>query len=73
MNIKELRKELYNLCQDAGSIRAWADERGLAFGYVAAVIRGDVAPGNKILKAMGLRKPFSAKKKPRTVKFESIN
>jgi len=71
MNIRELRNRLHDLCQDAGSIRAWADEQGLAFSYVAAVIRGDIKPGGKLLKAMGMRKSFSLRKDA-VMKFEDI-
>lgn len=71
MNLIGVRQRLHDLCQDAGSIRAWSDERGLAFSYVSAVIRGDSKPGNKILKAMGLRKSFSLRKDA-VMKFEDI-
>jgi hypothetical protein len=72
MNITELRKTLHDICQDEGSIAAWADKNGIAFSYVASVIRGDAKPGNKILKAMGLRKAFSLKKNPVVMRFEDI-
>ena len=71
MNLIQVRQKLHNLCEDAGSIRAWSKEKGLAFSYVAAVHRGDVKPSRKILKAMGLRKSFSAKKTT-VMKFEDI-
>lgn len=71
MNVIELRKRLHDMCQDAGSIKAWSDANEISFGYVSAVIRGDIAPGNKILKAMGLRKAFSLKKTT-VMKFEDI-
>jgi hypothetical protein len=71
MNIMELRKRLHNLCQDEGSIAAWADKNGLSFGYVASVIRGDAKPGNKILKKMGIRKSFTSRKDA-VMKFEDI-
>ncbi len=51
---------------------AWADKNGLSFGYVASVIRGDAKPGAKILKALGKKKRFSLKKKPKVIKFEDI-
>lgn len=71
MNTDELRKRLHDLCFEAGSIRAWADKNEISFGYVSAVIRGDAKPGNKILKAMGVRKAFSLKKTT-VMKFEDI-
>ncbi len=71
MNTREVRQKLYYLCEDAGSIRAWAEANDLAFSYVAAVIRGDKTPGKKILKAMGLRKSFSLRKTT-VMKFEDI-
>ena len=71
MNLKQLREKLYDLCQDEGSIRLWSDTHGVSFSYASAVIRGDVAPGKKILKAMGLRKSFSPKKTT-VMKFEDI-
>ncbi|CAB5212886.1 hypothetical protein UFOVP191_48 [uncultured Caudovirales phage] len=71
MNMIEVRKRLHDLCEDAGSIRAWAEANNMAFSYVAAVRRGDVKPSRKILKAMGLRKSFSAKKTS-VMKFEDI-
>lgn len=72
MNIREVRQKLHDLCEDADGIRAWSDERRIAFSYVAAVIRGDSKPGRKILKAMGLRKAFSLKKNPVVMRFEDI-
>lgn len=71
MNTTELRKTLHDICQEEGSIAAWADKNGLSFGYVASVIRGDAKPGNKILKAMGLKKSFSLKKTT-AMEFEDI-
>lgn len=71
MTLGELRQALHNICQDAGSIKKWATQNNLAFSYVSSVIRGDMKPGPKILKAMGLRKSFSAKKTT-VMKFEDI-
>lgn len=71
MNTTELRKRLYYLCQNTGSIREWSDKNHVSFSYVSAVIRGDAAPGNKILKAMGVRKAFSLKKTT-VMRFEDI-
>lgn len=71
MNLIEVRKKLHDLCEDAGSIRAWAEANDLAFSYVASVRRGDVRPSTRLLKAMGLRKSFSAKKTT-VMKFEDI-
>jgi hypothetical protein len=71
MNIIQVRQRLHDLCEDAGSIRAWAEANHMSFSYVAAVRRGDVKPSRKILKAMGLRKSFSAKKTT-VMKFEDI-
>lgn len=71
MNLNKLREKLFSMCQEEGSIRAWADKNDTSFSYVSSVLRGDTLPGKKILKAMGLRKSFSAKKT--TVrKFEYI-
>lgn len=71
MNIMQLRQRLHELTEDAGSIKAWAEDNGLAFSYVAAVRRGDAKPGRKLLKAMGLRKAFTDKKTT-VMKFEDI-
>lgn len=71
MNLLGVRQRLHELTEDAGSIKAWAEANGLAFSYVAAVRRGDAKPGRKLLKAMGLRKSFSAKKTT-VMKFEDI-
>ncbi len=71
MNLLGLRQKLHELTEDAGSIKAWAEDNGLTFSYVAAVRRGDAKPGRKLLKAMGLRKSFSAKKTT-VMKFEDI-
>lgn len=71
MTLMELRERLHDLCQDAGSVRAWADKNKISFGYVSAVIRGDTKPGGKILKAMGIRKSFSLNKTT-VMKFEDI-
>lgn len=71
MNLIEVRQKLHDLCEDAGSIRAWAEANDLAFSYVAAVKRGDVNPSTRLLKAMGLRKAFQAKKTT-VMRFEDI-
>ena len=71
MTLNELRRELHNICMDAGGVKPWADSQGIAFSYVAAVVRGDKTPGHKILKAMGLRKAFTDKKTT-VMKFEDI-
>jgi len=71
MNLIQVRQRLHDLCEDAGSIRAWAQANGLAFSYVAAVRRGEIKPSRRLLKAMGLRKSFSAKKTT-VMKFEDI-
>lgn len=71
MNLIGVRQRLHDLCEDAGSIRAWAEKNGLAFSYVAAVRRGDLKPSRKILKAMGLRRAFCAKNKTE-MKFEDF-
>ena len=71
MNLMQLRQRLHDLTEDAGSIKAWAEDNGLAFSYVAAVRRGDAKPGRKLLKAMGLRKAFTDKKTT-VMKFEDI-
>ena len=71
MTLIELRHKLHNICMDAGGVKPWADKQGIAFSYVAAVIRGDTKPGAKVLKAMGLRKAFQAKKTT-VLKFEDI-
>ncbi len=71
MTLFEVRQRLHNLCEDAGSIRAWAEANGLSFSQVAAVRRGDIGPSSRILKAMGLRKAFTEKKKT-IIKFEDI-
>lgn len=72
MTITELRKKLFELCESAGGIKSWADSKYISFGYVSAVIRGDSNPGRKILNAMGMRKSFSVKKKPKLIRFEDI-
>ena len=71
MNLIDVQQRLHNLCEDAGSIRAWAEANGLPFSQVAAVRRGDMKPSTRILKAMGLRKAFQAKKTT-VMKFEDI-
>lgn len=71
MTLNELRRELHNICMDAGGVKPWADKRGIAFSYVASVIRGETKPGNKILKAMGLRKSFGLRKNA-VMKFEDV-
>ena len=71
MNLLEVRQRLHILCEDAGSIKAWAEANSIAFGYVAAVRRGDAKPGRKLLRAMGLRKAFTDKKTT-VMKFEDI-
>jgi hypothetical protein len=71
MKLIDVQRHLHNLCEDAGSIRAWAEANGFAFSYVAAVRRGDSKPSSRLLKAMGLRKSFSAKKTT-VMRFEDI-
>lgn len=72
MNLMEVRQKLHNLCEDAGSIRAWSEANGLSFSHVAAVRRGDVKPSSRILNAMGMRKAF----RPNTtqiIKYEDVS
>lgn len=79
MNLMNVRQRLHEITENAGGIRAWIrllekelDKKDVpTHGYVAAVRRGDSKPGKKILKAMGLRKSFSAKKTT-VMKFEDI-
>ena len=71
MTLNELRRELHNICMDAGGVKPWADSKGIAFSYVAGVIRGDKKPGAKILKALGKRNAFR-EKKTTVMKFEDI-
>lgn len=47
MTLDELRKDLCNSCMDAGGIKPWANERGIAFSYVAGAIQGDKKPVRK--------------------------
>lgn len=73
MNLMQIRQKLHDLCQDADGVRAWAESQKppISFSYVAAVIRGDAKPGRKILKAMGMRKAFDAKKTT-VMRFEDV-
>ena len=71
MTLNELRKRLFDLCEESGSQTAFAKKHNIDNSYVSAVIRGNAMPGWKILKAMGMRKSFSAKKTT-VMKFEDI-
>ena len=71
MTLIELRRKLHDACMEEGGRKQWATARGIAFGYVSAVIRGDAKPGKKILKALGLRKVLNVKK-TEEMKFEDI-
>lgn len=71
MTRNDISKSLLYICESSGGVKPWADGKGIAFSYVAGVIRGDKKPGKKILRAMGLRKSFSLKKTT-VMKFEDI-
>ena len=79
MTLAELRRELFNICDDAGGIAAWLRDLKKTLkkkeipshGYVSAAIRGDAKPGKKILKAMGKKRVLSLDKKTE-MKFEDI-
>lgn len=43
-------------CRAAGSQRAWAERHGLSLGYVNDVITSRIAPGEAVLRALGLAK-----------------
>ena len=71
MTLLEVRQKLHDLCQDAGGFSAWARKNRVSLSYVHAVVSGSAKPGKKVLRAMGLRKAFSAKKTS-VMKFEDI-
>lgn len=71
MNLIEVRQRLHNLCEGAGSIRAWAKKMKIDHSYAAKVRRGDAKPSRSILKAMGMRRAFNDKKTA-VMKFEDI-
>jgi len=62
MTLIEVRNRLRDLCENAGSIRAWSLDNKVPFSYTAAVIRGDAPPSAGLLKKMGLRKDITFKK-----------
>ena len=55
MNLLGIRQHIADLCFRAGSIKKWADKKGLAHSHIAAIIRGEAAPGNKVLKIIRKR------------------
>jgi hypothetical protein len=43
-------------CVAAGSMSAWARQKGVSTTYVSEVLRGKKEPGGKLLKAIGYRR-----------------
>lgn len=74
MNDKELRNYLQERCGLSGSIMAWAYKNKISHSYVSAVIRGDAPIGDKILKALKMKKAycFLSKGQAVTMKFEDF-
>ncbi len=74
MNSKQLRNHLQELCYEAGSVMAWAKKHKVSHSYVSAVIRGDRPAGDKVLKALKMKKAycFLSKGQEVTMKFEDI-
>jgi len=67
-----MRQRLHDLCLEAGSVVAFAKKHNLkSWSHVYAVIRGDKKPGNKLLKAMGLKRVLTDKKTT-VMKYEDI-
>lgn len=71
MDSNEVSLILAYTCQEEGSIARWTRQNKLEYWQVASVIRGDSKPSSRLLKAMGLRKSFSAKKST-VMRFEDI-
>lgn len=58
----EVRLVLKSRCDRAGSCKAWAIKHGVSQPYVCDVIYGRRYPGEKILKALGLRRVIGYEK-----------
>ena len=56
MDETQLRVHLDNLADNAGSQRALAKELGISEAFLTDVLRYRRNPGEKLLKALGLRK-----------------
>lgn len=72
MNELGMRQRLSDLCLEAGSAVKFAKKHKLkSWSHVYAVMRGEKKPGNRILKAIGLKRVLSDKKTT-VMKFEDI-
>ena len=66
MTLIELRQRISDLGYKHGSVKKWADKKGLAYGHVYKIMRGEALPGNVVLKALKLRPVLNDKgKEPR--------
>lgn len=74
MNEKQLRNHVQELADKAGSIVALAKRLKVSHSYLSTFLRGECAPGDKILKALKMKKAycFLSKGQEVTMKFEDI-
>lgn len=52
--------------EKAGSQTAFARQHGISLAYVNDVLQGRREPGDKILRALGMERSVTYRKKPRT-------
>lgn len=74
MNELELRNDLRDICEKAGSVMAWSKKHKISHSYVSAFLRGDRPAGDKILKCLKRKKVVRYLVKGQTVvmRFEDI-
>ncbi len=66
MTLIEVRQRISDLGFKAGSIKKWAEKKGLAYGHVYKIVRGEATPGNTVLRALKIRPVVDDKaKEPR--------
>jgi hypothetical protein len=56
MNTDTVRDSLRKACEDAGCAADWAKANEISAAYVSDVLNGRKEPGEKILRALGLKR-----------------
>ncbi len=71
MNLMELRQDIADRAQAAGSAKKLAEATGVSHSHLSAIIRGDAKPEAKTLNALGIRRRLPDKKN-KEVWYEDI-
>lgn len=56
LTIEQVRERLRAACDEAGSMRAWADGHGMSAAFVSDVLKGLRRPGDRMLAALGIER-----------------